>query len=391
RYERITFERNLISIPGKPLAAFVCPGRPLLDATIDLILERYRDLLKRGATLIDPENRSDQVRALFYLEHSIQDARLDRHGNRRMISREMQFVEIEGSGQIINPGYAPYLDYRPLTEEERLVVAPALEANWLRHDLEAQIIAYAAEHLVPQHLQAVKTRKEELVRKTMAAVKERLTKEITFWDNRAQELKAQEQAGKSMARINSALARQRCDELEARLQKRMEELEQERHLSPLPPVVVGGALVVPQRLLEQLAGTSPTFEVRSQAERERIERMAINAVMAMERQLGREPVEAAHNHPGYDIESRDPLGKRLLFIEVKGKTAGVPTATISKTQILTAFNKPEDFILAIVEVEGDLAKPPRYIRQPFQREPDFGVTSVNYDLMELLEKSVEPS
>ena len=60
RYERITFEKDLISVPGKPLAAFVCPGHPLLDATIDLILERHRDLLKRGAVLVDPTDPGER-------------------------------------------------------------------------------------------------------------------------------------------------------------------------------------------------------------------------------------------------------------------------------------------------------------------------------------------
>ena len=75
RYERITFERALINPMGQPLATFVCPGHPLLDATIDLILERNRDLLKRGATLIEPDDPTEDIRALFYLEHTIQDAR----------------------------------------------------------------------------------------------------------------------------------------------------------------------------------------------------------------------------------------------------------------------------------------------------------------------------
>ena len=175
----------------------------------------------------------------------------------------MQFVEINSSGLVHNPGYAPYLDYRPLTDDERAMVASALEADWLRGDLESQIIAYAAAHLVPQHLGEVKARKEELVRKTMAAVKDRLTKEITYWDHRAEQLKAQESVGKPLAKMNSALARQRADELEGRLQLRMEELEQERHLSPLPPVVIGGALVVPQCLLQH--GQIPALYEVSQA------------------------------------------------------------------------------------------------------------------------------
>ncbi len=46
---------------------------PLLDATIDLILERYRQLLRRGAVLVAPdETRIESVRALYYLEHGIQ-------------------------------------------------------------------------------------------------------------------------------------------------------------------------------------------------------------------------------------------------------------------------------------------------------------------------------
>jgi superfamily II DNA or RNA helicase len=51
RYERISFEKDKINQP--PVAAFICPGHPLLDATMDLVLERHRDLLKRGAVLVD--------------------------------------------------------------------------------------------------------------------------------------------------------------------------------------------------------------------------------------------------------------------------------------------------------------------------------------------------
>jgi hypothetical protein len=54
------------------------------------------------------------------------------------------------------------------------------------------------------------------------------------------------------------------------------------------------------------------------------------------------------------------------------------------------LNKPEDFILAIVEVDGESVTP-RYVRQPFQREPDFAVTSSNYSIRELAGHMREPS
>ncbi len=51
RYERITFEKSLVSPLSQPLAAFVCPGHPLLDSVIDLTLERHRDLLNNAALI----------------------------------------------------------------------------------------------------------------------------------------------------------------------------------------------------------------------------------------------------------------------------------------------------------------------------------------------------
>jgi superfamily II DNA or RNA helicase len=384
RYERVTFEKTLINAQGKPHASFVCPGHPLLDATIDLILERHRDLLKRGATLVDPFNRTETVRVLFFLEHSIQDARTDRSGNRRVVSRRIQFVEIDGDFQVRNAGYAPYLDYRLITDDERKVVSSALESEWLREDLESKIIGYAVEHLVPDHFNDVKVQKEELIHKTKAAVQDRLTKEIAFWDHRAEELKAQELAGKPLAKMNSGQARRRADDLEARLRYRMEELEQERRLSALPPVVIGGAVIVPESLLRRLRGQQAVPDEPDQRERERIDRLAMDAVMEKERRLGRKPCRMPHDNPGYDIESAEQENGHLLFIEVKGKAAGSTTVTVSRTQVLTALNKPDDFILAIVEVDGESVSEPRYIRRPFQKEPDFGVTSINYDLKQLL-------
>ena len=114
-----------------------------------------------------------------------------------------------------------------------------------------------------------------LIAKTEAAVKDRLTKEISYWDHRAEQLKLDEEAGKTGARLNSGEARRRADTLQLRLQKRFAEL------------------------------------------------------------------------------SRDG-------------------------QILYSLNKPDDFILAIVEFRDDDLHRVRYVRRPFQSEPDFGAASVNY-------------
>ena len=81
---------------------------------------------------------------------------------------------------------------------------------------------------------------------------------------------------------------------------------------------------------------------------------------------------------------------KLRFLEVKGRVTGAETITVTRNEILYSLNKPEDFILAIVEFDGDDHNV-HYVRQPFQREPDFGVTSVNYSFAELIARAGKPS
>ncbi|MEN9543659.1 MAG: hypothetical protein RLZZ598_492, partial [Pseudomonadota bacterium] len=65
RYERIAFEKELVAPTGQTLAAFVCPGHPLLDAVIDLTLERHRELLRRGTVLVDERDTGTSPRVLM--------------------------------------------------------------------------------------------------------------------------------------------------------------------------------------------------------------------------------------------------------------------------------------------------------------------------------------
>jgi len=390
RYERIVFEKALIAPQGQPLAAFVCPGHPLLDATLDLVIERHRDLLRRGTVLVDERDAGTEPRMLFYLEHAIQDASIARSGDRRVVSKRMLYVEMDGNGITRHLQYAPYLDYRPprADEPDLATIIERPECAWIARELEQKAASYAIANVVPEHLQEVRSRKLELIAKTEAAVKERLTKEISYWDHRAEDLKHQEQAGKINARLNSNEARKRADNLQARLQKRMEELKLESKLSPLPPVILGGLLVVPAGLVSKMApavSMAPTAPAETQLSAAR----ARQIIMEVERSLGFEPIDRETEKVGYDIESRIPGTGKLRFIEVKGRVLGRGNDHRNSQRNSLFLNKPEDFILAIVEFIGDDHRV-HYVREPFRREPDFGVTSVNYGFPELLSRSTAP-
>ncbi|MBI3104362.1 MAG: DUF3883 domain-containing protein, partial [Candidatus Rokubacteria bacterium] len=263
------------------------------------------------------------------------------------------------------------------------------ECAWITRELEQAAQAHALTHGVAEHLEEVRSRKLVVAAKTEAAVKDRLTKEITYWDHRAEELKLQERAGRPNARLNSGEARKRADALQARLEKRLDELKLERQIAPLPPVVLGSALVVPVGLLVAMTG-GPTAPAAAVPDTQASAARARAIVMDIERGLGFEPTDREYERLGYDIESRIPGTGRLRFIQVKGRVAGAATITVTKNEILYSLNKPEDFILAIVEFREDGDSRAHYVRRPFQREPDFGVTSVNYDFAELLARAEAP-
>jgi hypothetical protein len=391
KYERIAFEKSLVAPQGEALAAFVCPGHPLLDATIDLTLERQRDLLRRGTVLVDERDPGMEPRVIFYLEHAIQDASVTRSGERRVVSKRMLYVELDSAGNARHLHYAPYLDYRPLKDDEPGVAnfLARAEANWISRELEQKAQGHAIATVVPEHLEEVRSRKLELIAKTEAAVKERLTKEISYWDHRAEELKLQEQAGRPNARLNSAEARKRADALQGRLEKRMTELKLEGQISPLPPVVLGGLLVVPIGLVSAITGR-PLPTAAESVDNQAVAARARAIVMDIERKLGFEPVDREFDKLGYDIESRVAGTGKLRFIEVKGRRSDADTITVTKNEILYSLNKPDDFILAIVAFHPD-GERVHYVRKPFRREPDFGVTSVNYDFGELVARAEQPA
>ena len=392
RYERVCFDKQFQTLPGHAAADLICPGHPLLEAVIDLIREQNADTMKQGAIFVDDNDLSTAPRLLFYIESSVQDGVLTKSGTKRIISQNLHFVELDENGNARNAGYAPYLDYRAPSEEERQLIAGFLPSQrWLTGDVESKAMNYAIGNIIPQHFLAVKERRVKAADKTMKAVKERLTAAIQYWDYRSSELKKKEDAGKSNSRLNSQNAARRAEELEARLHKRLDELEKEKQISAMPPIVMGGALVIPRGLINRLMGQQPA-QLFSQGDRKSIEMAAMRAVEEIERKLGYSPRDVSLEKCGYDIESKIPetlaAGKSTLrFIEVKGRTVGATTVTVTANEILTALNKPDEYILAVVEVDGSKTKTV-YLQHPFHEKPEWTACSVNYDIQDLRRNSV---
>jgi len=390
RYERICFDKS--DIHGKHQAALVAPGHPLLDSVIDLTLERYRNLLAQGAVLIDENDTGTEPRALIYLEHGIRDGRVGPHGRARLISQRLQFVYLDRHGKAVDGGAAPYLDCRPATEQEQQLIQTLFQDGWLSSSIEEQARAYAISDLVPRHLEEVKARRVDEIERTEAAVKDRLRREILHWQHRALELEREEQAGRQQ-RLNSQNARRHVEILTDRLEKRLGELARERAIAPLPPEIQGAALVVPIGWIRERV--QPAGMPVGLAEgREHIEKLAMDAVMEAERALGREPKDVCAENRGYDIESREREGGKLHFIEVKGRHDAADTVTITRNEMLTAYNAEDAYVLAVVQVEAGFARQPVYVRKPtglFGPEPGFAEVSRIISLSKIINAGAPPS
>lgn len=387
KYERICFEREARAVYGKPMADLVHPGHPLMGAVTDLMLNSYRGLLKRGAVLVDPSDDGIEPRVLFMLDHAVRES----VGNPpKDASRRMQFVMMDASGSCQPAGFAPHLDLRPIDAHELKQVEDVLKADWITHGLEVKAQAYAASRLVPEHTTEVSERRRRQIEKQLGAVRDRLIKEINYWSERAIKLDMEVRAGKQ-PRVQPENARRRVEELTARLKQRTEELEGQRHVLSGTPLVIGGALVIPQGLLDQRSG-STTFTADADA-RARVERIAMQAVMDAEQALGHRIKDVSADKCGWDITvlADQPEGLPLeRHVEVKGRAKGQSTITVTRNEISYGLNQKDKFVLAIVLVDGERYEGPFYVTEPFSQEPDWAVASINLDLSELLRRSEAP-
>jgi hypothetical protein len=347
----------------------------------------------------------------FFLEA---DGVEEQGGTPRDVSRRMMYVEVKEDGSLTPVRYAAYLDYTPLGEAARAAGLPGEAAaaatadevadltarilahpacGWIDHTVEARAISHAIAHIVPEHLAEVRGARVERVQKIRAAVRDRLVKEMNYWDKRWNELKLQEAAGKPAARLNSAEARRRADELNTRLTQRLAQLQREEKITPQPPVVLGGAVIVTPAFLDMLRtnGEAPRAAATMPMDTQTSALRAREVVMAVERGLGNEPVDREYEKLGYDIESRDGTTGVLRYIEVKGRVSGADDITVTHNEMLFAEQNPDTYIFVIVEFHDETRHSVHYIRRPFGRGPDFGETSRRYGFADLLQRREDPS
>jgi superfamily II DNA or RNA helicase len=376
RYERVCFDRQFIE--PAPRADLIAPGHPLLDAVVEAVIDRYGHTFARGTTLCDRADRGESPRLMVAVRQEIADG----HEPPRPVLKRFSYVELNPDGQPRDrAAEAPYLDYDPLTLDELTNVHSLLEQAWIA-DAPKLALSWAAGTDLPRQVGALQQRVSADVARTKRMVSRRLDQEINYQYLRLSEVAAQHRAGKTVRHRPEAIERH-ITELEQRQSRRMAELEREEHLHPLPPTVASLALVIPQGLLDRLAGARDQPADHYTRDTQRTELRAVAAVVAAERALGRIPEVQPHNNPGFDIRSWDPAVGHSVFIEVKGRIVRADSFTVTRTEVVHGKNA-DHYRLALVAV-GEPAEADdevRYVTAPFDGidiADDYNLHSVTLD------------
>lgn len=367
RYSRIAFDPAHAA--GRSDVDLVAPGHPLMEALVDAVLTRDAEALAAGAVLVDTEAHVDEEpRLVVGLHEEIAD------GTGQVVSRRFQFVGLGADGAAALEGAAPYLDLEPVPGDVVEAVRDGLSEPWWDSGVEAAATSWSVRHGLPAHRGEIEARVVPEVERVRNLVRQRLTTQVNVLHAEAARA-AEDQAAGRRVRVVPATLRERADDLEVRLARRMAELDRAGTLVVRPPRVATAFAVVPAGRVDGLRATGdvPAPSVFA-ADTTVTDRRAVDAVLRAERALGRVPVEMPHNNKGYDVLSTCPDGTTIR-IEVKGRVVGAEDFVITLSEVLLAKNAAPAYRLALVEVDPGAApgaEPVRYVRDPF---PDLQLTS----------------
>lgn len=331
-YRRITFDKRHLA--EDPTLEWVTPGHPLFEAVREEVWEKVQADLRRGAVFYDL-NRAAPSRLEVYAA-SIADGR----GN--TLHRQLFVVEVADSGEMRLRQPTVFLDLVPA--EAKIAANPPITSD------RGEVEQFLLERGLEPFLQRVQQERQKELDTIARHVEVSLLTLIDRQQRQVVELLQRKEQGEDVA-LALGEAERRLDELNARLERRRQEIQRERQLAIADLAHIGSALVLPHPERENFAPM-----VRD----EEVERIAMEEAMRYERERGWTPEDVSAEDRGFDILSRHPASGGIRFIEVKGR-AGKGPVVLTRNEYKTAERLRNDYWLYVV---FDCATTPRLVTIP---------------------------
>lgn len=378
KYDRVAFDLHQVQPDGLARADLLAPGHPLHDAVMDEAIRRHGGVLNSGTVLVSAT--LEEPHLLVGLVEEVADA------TGATVSRRFGYAYVDSFGTVTSAGPAPYLDC--VAAPDVSSVAAARQLSWLA-EAEDRAISWIIANQLPEYLVEVQPRRAAELAKTRELVTKRLEHERDRLLLDAAVAAEKEQAGEKPKESAESLNRKAVD-LDARLRRRLERLDQQALMSTKPPRILTAALVLPIGMIEaDLPATAPIHA----KETKDVERRGVDLVLARERELGRTPVEQAFTNKGFDILSYAPNGDTYR-IEVKGRIDGAKDFFVTHNEVMVGKNAVPRYRLALAKVHplGPQHDEVRYLDNPFATTElgDFDSTGIRGDWAKMWAKGVNP-
>jgi len=331
-YGRITFDKRRLG--EDPTLEWVTPGHPLFEAVREEVWERVQTDLRRGAMFYDL-HRAEPFRLEVYAA-SVAD------GSGNTLHRQLFVVEVADSGEMRLRQPTVFLDL--IAAEAKIAGDPLIPFD--REEVERFLLESGLQPFLQQVQEDSQKELETIARHVDVSL-------LTLIDRQQRkvgELLHRQQLGEDVALALSE-AERRLDDLNARLERRRQELQRERQLTVADLTHIGSALVLPHPEREN-------FE--AMIHDEEVERIAMEKAMRYERERGWLPEDVSAQDRGFDILSRHPESGGVRFIEVKGR-AGTGPVVLTRNEYKTAERLRADYWLYVV---FDCARTPRLMAIP---------------------------
>ncbi|MBV6627861.1 MAG: DUF3883 domain-containing protein [Rivularia sp. (in: Bacteria)] len=340
-YKKITFDKNILT--KDPRLEWVTPGHPLFECVRDDVLERVRDDLRRGAVFYDLYRH--QPARLDVFSAGISDGR----GNKLHERLYVVQTELDGTMTVRQPTL--FLDLVTVKAAESGVESAELVAS-LPDDSALPSRDRVEQVLIEQELNGflaeIRTQRQKEVKTISEHMEISLTTIIDKVQCQFAELIEYKESGSKEPGLDGRIkqSEDRLFELNARLEQRREELEQEESCTITDIRHHGCAWVLPHP-----ERTSP--EIARMVSNEEIERIAVAEVIKHEEARGWKVVSVEKENRGFDLISRQPHPEdpetaiAVRFIEVKGRST-VGEVALTTNEYKTAERLKQDYWLYVV-------------------------------------------
>lgn len=330
-YRQIVFDKAFLT--KDPTLEWVTPGHPLFESVREDVWGRAQDDLRKGA--------------VFFDLHRKEPARLDvfsvaiRDGRGNVLHRRLFVVQsaMDGVATIRQPSI--FLEFSLAPAGTTVPEAAGLPG---RDQVEQALVEQALQPFL-EEVSAQRAREIE----TIARHLEISLNELIHRQNlRMADLLEAQRAGETspLLAANLKITEDRLDELNGRLERRREELQQERRAVITGIQHHGCAWVLPHP-----ERTSP--RIAPMVRDEEVERIAVQAVIAHEEARGWQVVSVEKENRGFDLISRKPHPEdpetaiEVRFIEVKGR-AEIGEIALTTNEYKTAERLKHDYWLYAV-------------------------------------------